>query len=114
MARNSTTTFDGACFQQSASLSCLTLLFPSSFFKIQFWVQALTAVAALGIYRASWGSSGISSNDGNGGRNGVTPEGDPTVRVPDTTLHAPHWWLLVSSPVDATRGGETESHPRAV
>ena len=65
--------------------------------------------AALGIVRTLLGVDGISVNDDNGGRNGVISEGDRFTRVPAATLHAPRWWILVSSPVNTAGGGERQS-----
>ena len=37
-------------------------------------------------------------------------KGDRFARVPAATLHAPRWWLVVHSPANAARRGDTKSH----
>ena len=70
------------------------------------------AAAASGIVQTLLGVDGISGNDDDGGRDGVISEGDRFTRVPAATLHAPRWLLVVSSPANAARRGDTESHQR--
>ena len=44
------------------------------------------------------------------GIDGGRGKGDRFARVSFATLHAPRWWLVVSSPAKAARRGDTKSH----
>ena len=44
------------------------------------------------------------------GIDGGRGEGDRFTRIPVVTLHAPRWWLVVSSPTYTAHRGDTESH----
>ena len=44
------------------------------------------------------------------GIDGGRSKGDRFARVPAVTLHAPCWWLVVPSPANVVRRGDTESH----
>ena len=86
MARNVNMTFDqwilfpAVLLAVISNLSIPFLLLPGS---------GINGGRGVENFRTSWGIGGISDNDGNSGREGVTSEDDPCVCVPAATLCAP-------------------------